>query len=360
MLSAFDMDLVRQTVEEQELDLHEVLQSFPDFDQFGVRRLYADIQRERRAPTDSGITSSMLSQVGSRAQDAYRQGFFESPTIRFESTLPPVFPSVVKVGHTVGVISDLHGGTEHDWSAIDVAIQVLQAAGIDELVINGDLFHCESFSRHAPAPGQHTQWVEERPQALLVPAYVRRAFPGMRIQMNYGNHDLWPKRWIAQNARALDGFITLEQVLGLDQFGFEVSPLGRIVIADKLFIKHGTKISQDAGQSAKKEIMSSFMATCMGHVHRLGYTETRKGYHEIHDEQAAIGVEGGCLCSLSPKYKADEDTSNWSQGFSLFHFDEEGHMSSELVSIHNGKAHFRGRVFRSRLAPGTTYQELAA
>jgi predicted phosphodiesterase len=360
MLAQDKKDRIRRAIRKDQIqDLAELAAKYPEVTTWELRTLLAEERRERIAA--AVIKPHVLREMTARGREAFAEGMFDTPAV----TLPrptllskPVFP---KVGGTLyGVISDLHAGTEHDYAALDVAVQIMQAAGVDELIVNGDLYDCEAFSRHTPSAEQHMRWIEERTAAMPAVAYLRSSFPKHRIRMNYGNHDLRPTRWISANATVLEGLFDLSYILGLEQFGIEVEPTGRIVIADKVLIKHGTKVSQDAGMSTKKEIMASFMTTVMGHVHRLAYTETRKGYHDIHNIQPTQGIELGCLCSLRPKYVAEEDTLNWSQGFALLRVAEDGHISTELVPIHQGRADFRGLTFRSRLLPGSAHQSLDA
>jgi hypothetical protein len=360
---------IKADIKERQLTLDQLLEAYPQVDTWRMRTLFRDAQAEIRreqvlsersvqVTQEAAVPVADLKQMSARAKEALDIGFFRPLRVELPR-IKPVKPVFKKAGRTWGIISDLHAGTEHDWAAIDVAVQVMQAAGIDELVVNGDVFHCESFSRHAPAQEQHRKWVTEREQALPPVAYLHANFQDTPTRVNAGNHDLWPMRWISQNAPVLEGFFTPEQILGIDAFGWTFEETGRIILADQLLVKHGTRVSGNPGESVKKEIMASGMSTVIGHVHRLAYVEHRRAIHEIKDERPFIGLELGCLCSLRPQYLAREDSSSWSQGFAIVTVDESGHLNAELVSIHNGRAHFRGSVFESRLAAGTEYRELA-
>lgn len=345
-----EIEEIKAVLQDQDVtSVQQALRALPNRSHWLVREAWADLRRER---TDAATYFSSLTKKGQAAFDA---GFFQPAKVTLPSPtlIQPVFP---KAGRTIGIVSDIHAGSEHDYSALDVAIQVMQAAGVDELGINGDLNHCEAWSRHGRSREQYQRWIDERRHALPVAQLLDRSFPDIEKWMNLGNHDLWPVRFISENAPVMEDLFPLEMILGLDQTDIRLTPEGRKLIGDKILVKHGTKVSQDAGGSAKKEMLASgFMSTISGHVHRLAYSETRRGIHEILGQQPTFSVEGGCLCNLRPKYLPAEDTANWTQGFVILTVTESNLVGVELVPIHDGVALFRGLRFESRVQAGNEY-----
>ena len=58
-----------------------------------------------------------------------------------------------------------------------------------------------------------------------------------------------------------------------------------------------------------------------------------------------VWVETGCACSLKPEYGSDPD---WQQGCIVAAFDRKtGAFALEPVYIHNGRAVWRDRVYKS-------------
>jgi hypothetical protein len=161
-----------------------------------------------------------------------------------------------------------------------------------------------------------------------------------------GNHDDRPIRWIDGNAVPLQGLFSLEHYLGIDdpKLNFTYVPEGKILLADgSLMVKHGTSISQNSGESVKKEINKAGCSVVMGHVHRRALIEVTKAAHEL------TGIELGCLQVLHPDYLPAEETANWQQGFAIITELGDGQFAPELIKITNGRAFYRGRLFESRL-----------
>lgn len=257
-------------------------------------------------------------------------------------------PTFTRAGHTYLCLSDIHAGDE-DPHAVDVAVQVGQAVGVDELILNGDIFDVHALSRYTPAREKPLRWVEERERALPVVAEIRGAFPKIPAHFIYGNHDIRPEKFIAQTAPQLQGLITLPEILGIEGLDFTFAESNRHIIADKLLVMHGTRVRKDAGASVKEEVRESGMSVVMGHVHRRALYELSNTAQEIRGDQPLIGVELGCLCSLRPSYLEPEKTANWQHGAAIITVYSRGLVDVEPIRIHRGAAFFRGRMFTSRV-----------
>jgi predicted phosphodiesterase len=331
--------------------LQQLLEDYPEVDHWELRRAYAEARKAEtldqigRAVDRIAIEAPQISKKGIEALHAGWTRPVQLDLPEFEpiqlGTMPEWREDDVAGIHLV--VSDIHAPDQDD-QAMDVMYQIGAAIVPNSVIINGDLFDCSSLSRFTPSSEQHVRWVEERNEAIKVIAQMRQQFAGIPFRFVPGNHDVRPLNWISSNALPLQNVFTLEQWLGIDdpKLGIEVVHDGRIVLGN-LLIKHGVKVGIHAGTSVKKEIDAHGMSVIMGHVHRRAIVEVTKTAHQL------VGVELGCLCNLRPSYLPAEETANWQHGFAVVTEFKDGTFDVELVRINQGKAMFRGYVFKSRV-----------
>lgn len=349
-----DTNIIAETIRNNPTISLDALQAqFQDVDSWTLRQIRRDVQRDvAQTPVapEHVLDSSAFDGLSRTAKTALLNGFFRPVTI----TLPemrPVKPVLKKAGYEYLVLSDIHAGDE-DNDALDVVIQVGQAADVDEVLLNGDAFDCHSLSKYTPASDRPLRWADERERALPVIARVRAAFADRPAQFIFGNHDTRPERYIASVAPPLQGLFSLPYLLGIEDLDFTFPEHNRIVIEDKLLVLHGSKVRKDAGASVKEEVKDAGMSVVMGHVHRRALYELTNTAQIIRNEQPLIGVELGCLCNLTPSYLEPEKTSNWQHGAAIITVYDGGYVDVEPIRIFNGKAFFRGRMFISRHRKG--------
>ena len=324
---------------------------FPMVDLWTLRNVRREFRREHAVaelPPEVLIESAGLEGLSKIAKAALRAGFFRPIKLELRDR-PRVKPILKQGGWTVGVMSDIHAPDQDD-DALDVAVQVMQAAGVDELALNGDSFDAHSVSKYTVAAHRPMRWVEERALAVPVLAMIREEFPEIPVHFLYGNHDVRPVNYISAQAPQLQGLFDLPTILGITDLGFSFPEGNRLLIGDSLLIKHGVKVAGEAGDSVKKEVRSHGMSVHMGHVHRLAYYGVTRTAQVLRDEQPIFGVEGGCLQNLRPDYLIEEETANWQHGVTIYTVHDNGLVIPELVPIFGGRAYFRGHQFVSRLA----------
>lgn len=243
------------------------------------------------------------------------------------------------------VLPDIHAPV-HDERALDVALVVGHNIGVDEIIILGDAFDVNALSRYVPADLKLYRWVDERNLAVPVIANIRREFPGTKITYIFGNHERRVQKYINSVAPQLEGLFSMPVLLGIDSLGFEFSD-GPLLLADgSLMVKHGTKVGKYA---VRQEIEVLGMSVVFGHSHRRSTIEVTKASQRISGAPPMLGVEAGCLCSLSPAYYEKEDTANWQHGAALITLYGGNEFDIELIRIFDGRAMFRGHRFHSRI-----------
>jgi UDP-2,3-diacylglucosamine pyrophosphatase LpxH len=340
---------IKTEILERNLSLEEILDKYPQFDHWTLRKFYANIKREQVIASVEAQAFSLPvfeQPLSKKAVEAIHAGWMRPIQLNIElsGARRPSIPAPIGAKQYV-VISDVHA-PDHDRAAMDVMYQIGQSVVPNELIINGDLFDAASLSRYVPSSEQHLRWADERQEAVKVVAEIRQNFASIPIRFIPGNHDIRPLNWVNSNALPLQGLLTLEQWLGIDDpsLGIEVVHEGIIRLAQgNLAVKHGVKIGQHAGTSVKKEVDAHGLSVIMGHVHRRAIVEVTKTAHQL------VGIELGCLCNLRPSYLAPEETANWQHGFAVVTEFEDGKFEVELVRINNGRALFRGKVFQSRV-----------
>lgn len=353
-----NLDQIREDLRANELQLEELTDKYPHVDRWTLRELVAEYRKEK-ASRELEITikptirkSIDTFNLPAPTAVALQEGFFRPLQLQLPSIEVPT-PTFHSVGYQALVISDLHA-PDHDDDAVDVVVQIGHALGINQLIINGDLFDVHALSRYVAASDKPLRWVDERTDAVKVAAYLRTMFPDIPITFIPGNHDIRVNKWIDSNAVPLQGLFTLEQLLGIEDLNFEITD--RLTLANNsLLIKHGTRVSKHAGASVRKEIEDAGMSVIMGHCHRLSMVNVFRTIHEITDEPPLMGVELGCLSNLRPDYLSAEDTANWQHGAAVLTIHESGYWDVEPIRIHKGRAIFRGRLFKShgtRIIPG--------
>lgn len=328
--------------------LPELLLKYGQEYSWDIRTLFAGVKREHlldkvegEAWNGSYSPATVISKKGLEAMNA---GWMRP----LELSFPILSPSKIifeKTGRPTLVIADPHSPDE-DPHAMDLVYQIGRAAGVERVIIDGDLYNVSSLSKYTPNAEQHLRWVEERAEAIRLPIQIRQNFPDVPIDFLPGNHDMRPIKWINANALPLQGILTLAQWLGLDApaLDFNIIEEGKIMLAGgNLMVKHGTSVSQNAGHSVKKEVDKAGVSVVMGHVHRRALIEVTKAHEEL------TGIELGCLCNLKPDYMNPEDVVNWQQGFAIITEYDDDDFEIELVKIKNGRATFRGKRFKSRI-----------
>lgn len=323
---------------------------FPKVDLWTLRNVRREFRRENafaELPPASLIEAAQMEGLSPMAKAALRAGFFRHATYNVIEQRP-VKPMFRKSAFRYLVWSDGHAGDE-DADAIDVTIQIGQAADVDEVVFAGDWFDAHAVSKYVPSADRAARWVDERAKALPVVAAARAAFAKKKAWWINGNHDTRPMRYIDAVAPQLQGLFTLPQLLGIDGLDFSYPEDNRIVIEDKLLVIHGEKVRKDSGASVKAEVADYGMSVVMGHVHRRAKYEVTTAAQELRGDQPLLGVELGCLCNLRPSYISKERTANWQHGAAIISVFDNGYVDVDPISIHNGMASFHGILFESRV-----------
>jgi hypothetical protein len=266
-----------------------------------------------------------------------------------------------------------------DETAIDVALQITQAAKPDQVVTLGDSCDFPEWSNKflvSPEMVLTTQPTIDRLHRFIG-EQISAAPDHCTFALLEGNHDQRLPNAITRNAMAAlrlrranvpDDWpvMSMPHLLRLDDFGTTSLgqpratyvagyPAGRLKLADggdhitPLFAIHGERLTVSA--VAKNE-RQSFV---QGHIHRI------QDHYETFDVDGVPMIVNawstGCLCRIDgavPSVRGATDPRGrfvhrieaWQQGCAVITVHPDGAWSKELVHINRGRAIWRGNEYR--------------
>ena len=238
------------------------------------------------------------------------------------------------------IISDLHVPF-HDPQAMGVMMKMLRYYKPKNVVMNGDMLDCVSLSRFSKEPQEPEAF---KAQLVELCGYINQIQRISKVTYIEGNHEARMGKYINDNAPELSGLLSMESLLARylkKKITYIRTTPGESMITwganDDILIGHFQKASKHTCYTVKLLVERFMTNVVQAHTHRLGQYAIR-GYGYTYR-----GFEGGCLCDLNPSYTM---CPNWQQGF-LVYSEAAGMWNMESVSIHEGKALFRGKVFEA-------------
>jgi predicted phosphodiesterase len=235
----------------------------------------------------------------------------------------PVLECNIKNGKVL-IGSDFHIPFQ-DKDAVDCFIDKAIELQPEAIVINGDLLDFYRLSKFAKGEGRNP--MEEIIEAQTILKVLRTKCPNSKIFYPIGNHESRLEKYIYDKAPEIisivDNFYELLKCKDI-----EVQGCHKVIFNNEFICKHGSIVSQKAGQTAIKEMERSYTSGATGHTHRLIKYITRKA------EKKFVWLETGCLCTMKPEYMLEPD---WQQGFALVEFRKGKLYKADVFEIENGK-----------------------
>ena len=241
---------------------------------------------------------------------------------------------------SVGIISDAHwpfhdlrrDGDGNYYGAYLIALQSLKDASIGTLVLNGDMMDCFHLSAHEKLEARRDwKWELDVTRAML--KHLRDFFgDGVRIIYREGNHEERFERYMARQAKELNGVYDLAELMGLREHGIEwVRGRAKITIG-KLWVDHGHEWFGGGGvMPARNFRMKSLDNIIVGHVHKTSHDLFRRPL----GGDFIAGWSVGCLCDLNPHYAP---RNNWNHGFAHVTLSGDGNFTVSNRVIIDGVA----------------------
>ena len=237
------------------------------------------------------------------------------------------------------IISDMHVPF-HDPKAVGVMMKMLKYYKPQNVVMNGDMLDCFTLSRFSKEPQEPEAF---KRQLVELCGYITQIQRTSNVIMIEGNHEARLSRYINDNAPDLAGLLSMESLLARylkKKISYVRTTPGQSMTTwgdnNNLLIGHFAKAAKNCCYTVKMLVEEYQTNIVQAHTHRLGQYAIRGYGHTLR------GFENGCLCDLNPEYTL---CPNWQQGF-LIYTHSQGMWNMESVTIHEGRALFRGKVFK--------------
>lgn len=245
-------------------------------------------------------------------------------------------------GSVLGVMHDVHI-PHHDASAVKLALECMEDAGVTHAVLDGDIADCGVSSRHPgkrardqidlgtlPASVEPGRWIYE--WARTRPCWLLR-----------GNHEKWVEEMIKCDPSL--AAVSVENLLGLpeDGDGWEVLDSESALRFGSLVIEHGHGIfpSGAGGQNpgARIKTVAPNQITLIGHLHRKFATHwTVHNDDGVPKTYAAYG--GGHLSIESSHHGYAGRYPGWQQSFEIirvWYDGERPRFTIDQIEIHRNR-----------------------
>ncbi|MHC1576733.1 MAG: hypothetical protein ACXQTE_05205 [Methanosarcinaceae archaeon] len=237
------------------------------------------------------------------------------------------------------IISDLHVPFQ-DPEALKLMLKMQQHFRPTNVIMDGDMLDAIQLSKFSKDPQEPESFKANVVELCIILRKMQKYSNLIYIE---GNHEARLQRYINDRAPDLAGLISIEGLIKShlgDTIEYIRTTPGESMMTwgaeDDLLIGHFAKVSKHTCYTVKLLVEKYMTNVVQAHTHRLGQYALR-GY-----DHTFRGFESGCLCNLDPDYVAKP---NWQQGF-LVYSSVQGRWNIESVTIHDGAANFRGKIWK--------------
>lgn len=217
------------------------------------------------------------------------------------------------------IIYDCH----RPWHRVHAYKLMLEAAHdlqVDEVDIVGDYADIYWLSSHRKDPSIHKMFQDEVNDIISGLDEIDKYFPRAKKIYCCGNHEKRLERYLQDKAPELFGFITYQQLVGLDKrfnwIWVPYTPDQRYpILGSDLYIRH-----EPLGNNSNMSAMRAHCSHIYGHTHRR-------------EESQVVSLTGQRYIALSGGWMGDERKdqifgyvqrrNQWALGFSIVYFSEE-------------------------------------
>jgi len=241
------------------------------------------------------------------------------------------------------LIPDTHVPFE-DKKAYELMLAVAVDVGLDEIVIMGDFADFYDVMSHQKDPRIRCKLEFEliRVQERLME--LNALFPNTKKVYICGNHENRLDRYIANNAPALFGRVSIESLLGLKELGYEFVDYGPNqkykVLGSKLYARH--EPIGGGEHSAASTVKKANKSVAFGHTHRIQEFQFRDMDGDMHR-----GINLGCLVDMNhPVFNYVKSHVQWCHGFGIVNVLEDGSFFNHIVHIIDYKCTYNGFVYQ--------------
>lgn len=248
----------------------------------------------------------------------------------------------------------------HDRRVLDIALQILQAEQMDDILLIGDCLDLSMWSMKFMAEPEF-YWTTQ--PALIEWAWwlgqYRKAAPHARMKQHEGNHDKRMPDFIVANMKeayelkAVDELqlppaVSVPKLLALHSLGVEYVenyPDDTWWLNKNVVIRHGNVVRGGEGDTAKAVVNKTTYTTIFGHIHRRESVSRRIKTREGHALQTAFCP--GCACHIDGRVPGSSADDNWQQGLAVIEYTDDFE-NIIPIGVDNGMAMYNGKVFKAQ------------
>ena len=229
------------------------------------------------------------------------------------------------VNRRILVLPDIHC-PYHSKEALWEAIRGGQRAGVDSVIVLGDMMDFHRISRYPNEPGTLSFSDEIKVGSQLIFS-IRDAFPDCEIMYIQGNHEARLEAYISKNAPEFGELQDLSMSHLLDLKTQEVDYIvdGFIHCGDMSFI-HGHELPGIGGVNPSRKLYTKMKKSAIcGHLHRPESFYTRDGAGRMIQCHVL-----GHLGEPNPKYWPRND---WQHGYAIVEVSKRGYVYVNNIII---------------------------
>lgn len=210
------------------------------------------------------------------------------------------------------IAGDFHFGNVNH-KAVEEWLEHIKKTKPDRVIINGDLLDALDLSHYNRVPEFGDRWEDEIAYTNLFLDSLRDIYKGP-LDIIEGNHSHRLKQLIWNNAPSLSGMsgFSVPERLRLKERNITWHPVqdGAAKYVDNyiedqgFLVAHANLVRKGAGNTVRGLLDTYGTNIVQAHVHRLAII-----YKRVYG-RTLIGVEGGCMCSLTPPWMKQCDWQN--------------------------------------------------
>lgn len=240
-------------------------------------------------------------------------------------------------------IPDVHAPYE-DRRAVSLLDEVIRWFRPDQVVAVGDFADLHNVSRHVKDPAMRMSFRAELDGAKACRARIDAACADAGVKrkaITMGNHEDRLRRYIAENAPALEGVLpSISELLGFESNGWEVVEYGDVHRIGNLAVTHDLdRAGKYAHEHSRVDMGGS---TIIGHTHRMAITCSGTMIAGRH-VAAMFGWLGD---ERFARYFKTPLRAHWQLGFGVgWHDHRTGYVTLQPVPIVDYRAIVCGKLF---------------
>ena len=221
----------------------------------------------------------------------------------------------------------------HDPRAIELWFKVLKDFKPDVVDYLGDVDDQACYSRFTEGrPAEFLQAHKDGTGETILPLAIgeaqgarefytqtREILPDAQLFSALGNHDVRVFDYFEKKLPDYVEQVTPNALWGLEDLGYDYIYYGDLPKHryGDIFVHHGVAISQNAGESVRKDVENFGVSIIRGHSHRAG---TFYKTYELRNETLR-GLEIGYMADEKCEGMGYTNMHNWQKGFAIAHIE---------------------------------------